>query len=44
MISQHSHWICHTFSIMILVLQRHDNGKHFLILCPVVVLSKHYGQ
>ena len=42
-ISQHSHQMCHTFSIITLVLQGHDNGKHFLILCSVVALGRHHS-
>ena len=42
-ISQHSHWMCHAFGIMMPVLQGHDNGEHFLILCSVVALGRHHG-
>ena len=42
-ISQHSHWMYHTFSIMMPVPQGYDNSKHFLILCPIVALGGHHG-
>ena len=41
-ISQHSHQIHYTFGIIIPVPQGHDNGKYFLIFCPVVALGGHY--
>ena len=42
-ISQHSHWMCHAFGMMMPVSQGYYNGEHFLILCPVAALGRHHG-
>ena len=42
-ISQHSHWMCHTFSIMLPIPQGYDNGEYFLIFHPVIALGEHHS-